>query len=217
MLNEKDAMVFELTDAEKRHLGQAVTEKTEVKAEVKPEVKPEVKTEEKKKLVADAFIDKAKAKAAEEAKVSAELPEDVKKELESLKAEKIAREQVEKETEALNEIKKTMGAEFDNIESKVAELIESDTYDKLKAAGFDEKQRLLMLIDLAKNMTETPSIDPKAKAIKEAQNESLPQSVKDVNTKKTQAELMNEWKTTGNDALLNEALGIDDDLKKLGY
>jgi hypothetical protein len=206
-------------ETKKEEAKEPVTEEAPKAGEQKAEEVKEVKPEPKK-LFSEAFKKKAleeQVKTAGE-QVANVKEEELKAEISQLKGKIALEEKIKSEEEAINNAKTAMGDEWSpELEAEVAELIESEHYDKLDKAGFGSAEKMLMIVNLAKQIVgENTNLAVKEK-IKE---------IKDVNTlnikgdtspkARTKEDIEADYKRTGDESYMDELLAFDDkgDIKR---
>lgn len=143
--------------------------------------------------------------------------EESQKQLEEYKKKEESQKIFAENQSAYQEVTKAMGKKFTpEVDQVLAKLIEGPTWDKLQ--GLTSQQRMLMLAQTALAMVEEDDTDTKlVKEVEEdikSRADVLPKDLKNVELKKrTAADAMAKWKTTGDDADLEEAFDVENMLK----
>lgn len=194
--------------------------KEEVKVEEKKveEIKKADKSKEKIDKKKEAF--KANFKLPEPEKTAEEQQidwkskaEQTEKELTTIKAEKEAQQKYEAESTAYNKVKEVMGNKFTPLlDETVAKLIDSDVYDKL--SGLTPEQRILMLVQTATGMIgeEDNKLVEEVETEIKSKADLTPKGTKEAG-KKGKIDLMKQYTKTRDEDILNEAIGVNEDLE----
>lgn len=149
-----------------------------------------------------------------------ETADEMKARIAAFEKKEASEKRVKEELSALSEIKGVMGEDYTpELEEAMAKALDDEVYDVMVKGGVSAKKRMVWAVQLAQTMIGQPTADETeaAKIVKAAANTS-PTGIKtDSNAKKNKDDYMKKYRETGADDDLQKGLGVDEDLKAMGF